>query len=737
MLLDTWFSGTNQARALPQLCLTPVARDAVEAILPSLEAFRRDDRSWPVLLPVVTNEAVTWYGCTYEASQARELQSLLTAWIGPSWSDFSGRYAELNVSEPGESLLQARFGSYVFRLNVLRAGDVGSVTQRLSALCGMLRRRPLHSGPDLRTAAQLRADLDRALLANDAVRAQEVAETLRRSGRLSAENVRFLDVRVLAGLGKWEELYELHDLLHLCELRLPPETFADIVEAVYRRHLAEFERAGDIDSAIEIARTGSFRRFASLFRTRRHGTRPAVLKAFLVWELAGDAPTAEATRELLGAIAVSDIEVRFRRAIESVLGRLESGRTLAAAERAFDEGRFDQAFLGYLGLSPSLQGIKGLLACVREIGTPQAGRQALDYVERAPPGLRREVEERWTFLLSRARKYAAQPEAAAPESWGGWLQWVSSGGDREAALAAAREGARSWSVRELTADRAEIQKFTTALTDWALTDPAFLEGVYPSLHEAFIVRGDTHGELRPLYSTMLSIIRIRPDVAASELGLAKDVIAMCLACNPPPSAYREILGEIKGLYDSVKSYQSLDWAIDVCDLLSAAACPDAESRRVLIAEVFATAEQYRLRLTPVQTRLLQSIGSELGLTLSDLPITYVPDDGGVAAVEQEVVAKVAIYSLDPHAPSRARTEIQAQFPAVTVELNDDAVCTERLQQLARTADVFAFAWKSSTHQAFYCVKDHQGPKMRLCLPSGAGSSSLVRVIYDALTALSN
>lgn len=734
MLLEVWFAGSNQARALPQHCLTSLAREAIEAVLPSIEAYREDDRTWPLLLPVITNETVTWYGCAYEASQARELQSLLTAWIGPSWSDFAGRQAELDVTQPAERLLRARFGTHVFRLNVPRPRDVGSVTQRLGALCRMLQRRPLQSGPDLRTAAQLRADLDRALLAGDAVRAREVAQRLRRTGRLTAENLRFVEVRVLAGLGKWDELYELPDLLYLCELRLPPETFADLVEAVYRHLLAEFERAGDIDSAVEIARTGGFRRFAALFRTRRQAARPAVLKAFLVWELAGATPTVEASRELLGKIDVADIDARFRRSIESVIARLESGSTLASAERASDEGRFDQAFLCFLGLSPSLPGIKGLLSCVREIGTVQAATKALEYVERAPPGLRAEVEARCTFLLNRAREYAKQSRASAPESWESWLQWVSNGAEREEALGAIREGARSWNVQQLATDRDQVQKLATALTEWALEDPAFLEGIYPSLHETFISREDTRGELRPLYSTLLSVIRIRPDVAASELGLAKDVIAMCLACNPPGAAYGEILGEIRGLYESVKSYQSLDWAIDVCDLLSAAACPDLGARRAFMADVYSTAEQYRLRLTPLQTRLLLSIGAELGLTLSDLPVAPIPVDEAVATSERTLVAKVAIYSLDPSAASRARTLIQDLFPAVTVDLNDDEVCTERLKQLARTADIFAFAWKTSTHQAFYCVKDHQGPQTRLCLPSGAGSSSLVRAIRESLRA---
>ena len=39
-----------------------------------------------------------------------------------------------------------------------------------------------------------------------------------------------------------------------------------------------------------------------------------------------------------------------------------------------------------------------------------------------------------------------------------------------------------------------------------------------------------------------------------------------------------------------------------------------------------------------------------------------------------------------------------------VECNSELVCTPRLRKLAQSADVFVFAWKSSKHAAYDCVK---------------------------------
>ena len=72
------------------------------------------------------------------------------------------------------------------------------------------------------------------------------------------------------------------------------------------------------------------------------------------------------------------------------------------------------------------------------------------------------------------------------------------------------------------------------------------------------------------------------------------------------------------------------------------------------------------------------------------------------------------------------------YPTIQVELNADHECTSRLIALARNADLFVFAWKSSKHQAYYCVKDHRDPKRALLHPVGKGSSSILQAIFHSV-----
>jgi hypothetical protein len=69
------------------------------------------------------------------------------------------------------------------------------------------------------------------------------------------------------------------------------------------------------------------------------------------------------------------------------------------------------------------------------------------------------------------------------------------------------------------------------------------------------------------------------------------------------------------------------------------------------------------------------------------------------------------------------------FPRVRVETNADQVASARLISLAKAADIFVFAWKSSSHQAYYCVKDAMKPREPI-LPTGKGTASLVRAVLD-------
>ena len=730
-LFERFFAAPNLARRDSQSCVTAYARRALEAVQASIDAARAGDKALPLILPFVTATEVTWFAIASDAGRARELQELMLAWVGPSWSTFTGGQFRLEDGEWVGWAIGPSLSPFVFRVSIPDLADVPTVCDRLAAMLRELQRRPSSAGRILRTTFQVRTAFDRALVVGDVAAAEAAFDALRRSGSLTAENVRFVEIRLLAGLRRWDRLFELPSFRSVCDLRLPRETFADVLEAVYEHYLSEHERAADAVSAIAVVRPPAFRTFAGLFRTRRDVQRPAVLKAFLLWELAGEAPNDAICSDLLRELRPPAIGVRFRAALEGRIPLIIGGRLLEAAEAAFDEDRIDDAFEAFLGLEPTSR-IAGLvLRCAREIDTKNASQRAISYLEHCSQELRDSVVAKHSGLIGKVADRASRADVREVASWQGWLRAASAGVERQQAVEAVREGCRSWDLEELVRTRDAARELADAVTNWSISETAFIEEIFAPMYEAFVTREPIErAAFLDIYIALLTAVSAGRATTKTELALAKDVAAMCLACNPERARYATVIGELKALLLGSRSYNALDWAIDICDELSASTCPDRGIRHQFVSIVFETAESFRQRLTGVQIQTLQFLGSELGITLSENLEAVVVETTTTKPAAIASSAKIAIYSLQPGASARARGLLQLLLPNAAIEMNEDTVCTERLKNLARTSDVVGFSWKTSTHQAFYCVKDHLGPQTKLCMPAGAGSSSLVRAIFE-------
>jgi hypothetical protein len=90
---------------------------------------------------------------------------------------------------------------------------------------------------------------------------------------------------------------------------------------------------------------------------------------------------------------------------------------------------------------------------------------------------------------------------------------------------------------------------------------------------------------------------------------------------------------------------------------------------------------------------------------------------------------IGIYTLAQAAGARAKAALERMFPGCKVELNSDLVCTAKLTSLAKAADLFVFAWKSSSHQAFFCVKGALAPREPIW-PGGKGTASILRAVTN-------
>lgn len=91
--------------------------------------------------------------------------------------------------------------------------------------------------------------------------------------------------------------------------------------------------------------------------------------------------------------------------------------------------------------------------------------------------------------------------------------------------------------------------------------------------------------------------------------------------------------------------------------------------------------------------------------------------------------KVGISTLTEKAGIRAAEILKSQFEGIEVFLNNDKVATDKLTNLAKSADYFIFCNKSAAHQAYYAIK---GISKDIIYVDGKGSSSIVRAFFKAL-----
>lgn len=99
----------------------------------------------------------------------------------------------------------------------------------------------------------------------------------------------------------------------------------------------------------------------------------------------------------------------------------------------------------------------------------------------------------------------------------------------------------------------------------------------------------------------------------------------------------------------------------------------------------------------------------------------------VSSSEVNLYGKViGIYTLTESAGQQAKSFIETMYSGVTVKLSADKVGSERLKGLSRSADIFLFTSKSSSHQAFYCIKDHATTEP--IQVSGKGTSSILNAL---------
>jgi hypothetical protein len=710
-------------------------------VRPWLEELVRMPNRAAVVMPVIQRGApVGWYATSVDRRGSDALVAELRAWLGPS---YLARFepVDVRIRDTRLQALRARFGGEVWRLAGATPADNIKIAALLGDFAKVRRQRPPLRREIARPVGRIRADFDRALLAQDEHRATALIMELRSSGRLNEENLRYLEVRLQAGLGYWPQIARNHWLIAtLSDLRPPPQTLADLVEALYRTFVEPLEPSGDPQQLLQAFEATIARPYPRLFASRRGVRAPRVVKAFLLFERLRAQPTAALIDELRDLLPDADRRSPLFAALSAPPPEVFRGAVgVAEADTAFDDGEFDRAFELYMGAPISRKTLNRLLLCSDQIGADGRGRLTAR-LSTVDPALLSDLSaplQRRLAVLRAATGPGPATATSTANSWMAWAAQLQSGQDLAAAERAINEAPVTWDIGEFQVSETLSAQFADLIGNLKGEAATVARQSVAALMAAFLHSGaPPPPQLRPIAAMLFLLLAMDDPLSRTDLDLLSQLVAQRLVLGLSAADYMELVRDLEDVHTRVASYANLAWSLDICETLALAPAPGpaAQAARLgFFMTVLSQAQGLSHRLQAPDLVTIDLLSRDFQVEAGALAwLQRVQEEAKTRALPNLAGKRIGIYTLAEAAGARAKAALEHMYPGCRVEVNSDLVCTQRLTSLAKAADLFVFAWKCSSHQAFYCVKDAMVPHEPVWA-AGKGTASTLRAVAESFS----
>jgi hypothetical protein len=709
-----------------------------DAIRPWVQRLASGNRRAPLLLPFIREGQLTgWYATARSAEGASALEKELMAWIGPSyWTIWSA--VPVEARDQMAKSMRERFGNTVYRFAGSDAGRNVAIASRVSDLDQVLKMRPEERTRVIRPFGSIRGDFERALLARDETRAEEMIAELRATGRLNEENLRYLDVRLKAGMGYWPQIARNHWLIAtLSDLALPPQSLTDVVEALYRTYVEQAEAGGSASAVLDAFDINIARRYPRLFSTRRGIRNPRVLKSFLLFERLRSSPDIAIIDDLCSLLPAGDREAPWVREINNV--PVSSTRTASRsdADAAFEDENYDRAFEHYLVSPLTVRSLNRLLLCVTMIGTDEVKRRLLAEIDAQATDLLDSLTPKQEALIEGMRERRPPTGLDGSPGWMNWAQQVADGRDLPDAEASARDAALAWDIEPFKRSEQLSDAFAALIGNVDGASALLIRQCVPYLMNAFFASEQTtSATLRPIAATLFLLIAMDDKLTGVDLELLVQLLDELLAMGLSEKNYVSLINDLEDVQNRVVSLSHLDWSLDISEMLAVAPCPSASAREARLrffSRALAGAQSFVHRLEQHHLIAISFLAKDFGVELDSSEFARARNQTVDASSTGLSGKKIGIYTLAESAGSRAKAALEEMYPGCLVEVNSDLVATPQLANLAATADLFLFAWKASSHAAFNCVQDAMPRGSKPIFPPGKGTASILTAVKDSLS----
>lgn len=602
------------------------------------------------------------------------------------------------------------------------AADMLARLEDLVATTGGHVRHRLEIAP---TPTDVLRDFRLAILIRDDDAARAFLETIRLSGHVSAENLRYLRIEFLAAFGRWAEMRALPHISALLASRRPRLVSETLLQMVWWTDIAG---SGLLSPQEAFRARCTMETFGPLMRSIPVPRAPEG-RALCLLAAQADGDTGRQQLLLDGA---EDFDERSR--LESLLATelidherdgsppLDLPATPAPVE-AYREGRFADVIAGFVG-APSAEYAELALAAVLDSGATDAAALVLSIL--------RGLDEQGVLAFGRhAKRDFEELELLVAGSCGGWGDWtrrVNSDSRWPDAAAIARNQGRLWApIGSL--DSRQVSEICDHLLE--AVDGPNADQVRATLD--LLCRQAVAVLSSPATSDFCQVVLVllsEQDNFSEMVRVAySDLLNAWLEVGPSAGEYGLVLKQTHELWTRIASPVAVSWALGVLEAVTDLPCPDAERRTVLAVQVINDIRQYYSRLTLRERVDTESFATELGLPAQRVDAPQADRDAWSVLNGR----MVGIYSLLPRAATYLRGRLAQLCTVDEVQENHDLVATAALRGLAERADFLIVDTWHATHQATSAI-DAVRPRERQILPRQRGMTGFLKALEDALDA---
>lgn len=226
-----------------------LASDAGQKVKPYLDVLAaRDASEIPVMLPrrASTGSPLVMYVIARDPQRATIVGSLLTAFVGPSFSYFDGLPAVLDDGDPVERAVReyAADDRLAFKVTLPTGPREKSAWGSLRLLQDTLRQCPHREWRVRRPVGKLIGEFEAALAAGDNSASAALLEEIAAGGGLSGANLANLRIKRLSRLGHDAELLRFPGLTDVAATRPPALVRDAILAAIFRAEIAGLVEEG-------------------------------------------------------------------------------------------------------------------------------------------------------------------------------------------------------------------------------------------------------------------------------------------------------------------------------------------------------------------------------------------------------------------------------------------------------------------------------------------------------------